>query len=178
MLLEREKRLFDHVAATREACVDSEIFKNLSGFTVKQAYAIGQESSKVDRKGFIKELLNKSDVTNGGLDFEGEFAAEILLKLAIGLDPEPVRLELGKNVSVFFNSVSLMSFMRGPLRVEQKTKTRAARQAKVVHQKQKPLQIMHKDDEKGEKTEHQKFQLFLQEELKRRCGGSKRYVIG
>lgn len=73
VLLEREKRLFDHVAATREACVDSEIFKNLSGFTVKQAYTIGQDNAKVDRKEFLKELLNKSEVVNGGIDFEGQW---------------------------------------------------------------------------------------------------------
>lgn len=38
--------------------------------------------------------------------------------------------------------------MHGPMRVERKERARAARQAKVVHEKQKPVQIVHKEDEK------------------------------
>lgn len=87
-----------------------------------------------------------------------------------------VCLGLGKDVSVFFSSVTPLSFMLGPLEIKKKVKTKKVRHKEEIHAESKPLQIIHKEG-KTKKTEHQMFQQFLRNKLESTCGKSEEYVF-
>lgn len=121
------------VGATREACVDSNLFRTLSSYTVKQAFLLGEECNKVNTELFLtrlKEQRFKPD--NLGFDWKS----------------------LGKDVSVFFSGINQISFMLGPMSVPQKALKRRERVQKAMHEIQKPVQLT-QDEEKVRRTQMQ-----------------------
>jgi len=134
------------IGTAREGCVDSSIFRGLSGHISKQAIQLGVDGNAITWKHFLTKLKEVAGSSNSAtaVDWHG----------------------LGECTSVFFSIPIPINFMLGPISVEKKIRVAAQRVRKNIYAAEKPATINHKDSEKKKKTEHERFQNFMCNQLK------------
>eukprot|EP00510_Aplanochytrium_minuta_P004130 CAMPEP_0184007290 /NCGR_PEP_ID=MMETSP0954-20121128/1238_1 /TAXON_ID=627963 /ORGANISM="Aplanochytrium sp, Strain PBS07" /LENGTH=331 /DNA_ID=CAMNT_0026286077 /DNA_START=70 /DNA_END=1065 /DNA_ORIENTATION=+ len=137
---QRIQKQHDECKSTREACVDSTIFRGLSNHTSKQAVQLGLNSNSITWTHFLKGLKHGASTDGVSIDWES----------------------LGQSTSVFFNTPIGVNFMIGPLSVPKRViNQNAQRQRRKATVAEKPATIKHEESKNAKKTEHEKFQKFL-----------------